>query len=369
MKKTVLYMLFFVFAFAYSAQAQTKIGKNSTELNQSAILELESLDKGLLLPRVILLNTTSWSLAGDQQVAGMLVYNINTRAAGFTDSALFPGTLDGSGLYYWNGEGWVVVDTALSSSNNVLSVVNVLSGTNLMTSINGEKSNALNLRALIPVISTQENKLISTVNGVATSATIINSQSLTAKNGLLTQTINGQSATASVLTAAYNGLTQANGEVQLGGKLDFSTSIATDVNKTLAITGLQASTANTDKVVVIDANTGVLKTKPKAKIVIKSTNYTVLEGDETIFITGSGSIFITLPDASLFEGREISFHRSVDSTGSVTIVPENGNIETISTPDVASVLSNSSTMRPAGLYGSRVTYQSNGIIWFIKYIG
>ena len=59
-----------------------------------------------------------------------------------------------------------------------------------------------------------------------------------------------------VVISANNGLTVTNGNVILGGALTGTTTIVTDANNTLAVTGLQAG-ANTDNVIV--SNAGVLK--------------------------------------------------------------------------------------------------------------
>jgi len=91
-------------AFAQFAKAQVKIGENPTTINKGSILELESANKGLLFPRVALTNTTTWSLAtGSVPVAGMVVFNTKTIAAGFTGTIEYPAILpNGTGLYYWD---------------------------------------------------------------------------------------------------------------------------------------------------------------------------------------------------------------------------------------------------------------------------
>ncbi|RYD98052.1 MAG: hypothetical protein EOP54_08955 [Sphingobacteriales bacterium] len=62
-----------------------------------------------MFPRVNLTNTTTWGLAaGSTPAAGMVVYNIKTIAAGFSGTVAYPAIAgDGTGLYYWDGTGWV----------------------------------------------------------------------------------------------------------------------------------------------------------------------------------------------------------------------------------------------------------------------
>ena len=74
------------------ANAQMKVGNNPTTINGSAVLDVESTDKGLLIPRVNLTSSTMDLDGVAGQATGLLVYNI-----GSTLPAAF---------YYWNGIEW-----------------------------------------------------------------------------------------------------------------------------------------------------------------------------------------------------------------------------------------------------------------------
>jgi hypothetical protein len=78
----------------FSAKAQLKIGSNPTVLNPNAVLEIESTNKGLLLPRIALTNTTSPSPL-TAHVVGMMVYNTATS------NDVVPG------YYYNDGTKWI----------------------------------------------------------------------------------------------------------------------------------------------------------------------------------------------------------------------------------------------------------------------
>lgn len=89
-----------IFAFStISTNAQVKIGSNPTTINTNSVLEMESSNKGLLMPRVALTITTAASPLS-AHVAGMNVYN--TATAG----DVTPGN------YYNNGTKWVRVADA-----------------------------------------------------------------------------------------------------------------------------------------------------------------------------------------------------------------------------------------------------------------
>ncbi|MCU0328892.1 MAG: hypothetical protein MUE53_07870, partial [Chitinophagales bacterium] len=80
--------------------AQVKIGSNPNTINSNAILELESSDKGIILPRVRLTSVFD-SVTVGRHTEGMYVYNLNQRG---TDS-----TRVVPGIYFNNGFRWVRV--------------------------------------------------------------------------------------------------------------------------------------------------------------------------------------------------------------------------------------------------------------------
>lgn len=79
--------------YSTSLSAQVKIGQNPTTINPNAVLEMESNNKGLLLPRLALTSPSSPSPL-TAFVSGMLVYNTAT-----TDSI-------SPGLYYSDSARW-----------------------------------------------------------------------------------------------------------------------------------------------------------------------------------------------------------------------------------------------------------------------
>lgn len=85
--------------------AQVKIGDNPTTLTPSALLELETSNRGILFPRVELNATTQAAMGATstrQAVKGMVVYNLNPTIPG---SATYPAF--GEGVYFFDGTGWV----------------------------------------------------------------------------------------------------------------------------------------------------------------------------------------------------------------------------------------------------------------------
>ena len=97
MKKTLL-AIAATLSFGY-ANAQMKLGNNPTTTNSNALLEMETSNKGLLLPRVALTSTTAFAPLS-AHVAGMAVYN--TATAGDVTP----------GYYFDNGTSWVRLSDA-----------------------------------------------------------------------------------------------------------------------------------------------------------------------------------------------------------------------------------------------------------------
>jgi hypothetical protein len=92
MKRMIFLMLAFLIGGTASMNAQVLIGEGEEPV-PSAVLELRSDDKGLLLPQVEL-NTSDDTSVLTNPEAGMLVCNL-------------AGALK-RGVYYWNGNQWTL---------------------------------------------------------------------------------------------------------------------------------------------------------------------------------------------------------------------------------------------------------------------
>lgn len=86
----------------YSAKAQVNIGSTNPP-DASAALQVSSTIKGFLLPKVSLNNTTTFGLDGNSNTPGLQVFNTNGDISSVT--AQYPALA--SGLYTWDGTGWV----------------------------------------------------------------------------------------------------------------------------------------------------------------------------------------------------------------------------------------------------------------------
>jgi hypothetical protein len=109
MKKKLLFVSAVAILTTLQVKAQTKLGNNPASINSNALLELETSNKGLLLPRVGLSSTTSFAPL-TAHVAGMTVYNTATTGTGAT--AVTPG------YYYNDGAKWLRIGIANAVANN-----------------------------------------------------------------------------------------------------------------------------------------------------------------------------------------------------------------------------------------------------------
>jgi hypothetical protein len=111
-KNLALILMFFITSTCVLAQ---NIGINSTGAAPaaSAMLDISSTDKGLLIPRVALTATNSASPV-TSPATSLLVYN--TATAGTAPDDVVPG------YYFWDGSAWVALVTSASGSTNAWSL-------------------------------------------------------------------------------------------------------------------------------------------------------------------------------------------------------------------------------------------------------
>jgi len=106
-----------------TAIAQVKVGNNPTVINANAVLDIESTNKGMLLPRVALTGTGNFAPLS-AHVAGMSVYN--TATAGnvtpgyyYNDGTKWVRTLS-SDVTIYNSDGSLAANRIVSMNSNTL---------------------------------------------------------------------------------------------------------------------------------------------------------------------------------------------------------------------------------------------------------
>jgi hypothetical protein len=107
-----LFLFIFILLFNFSnifAQGGVAVNNTGVPPDHSAILDVSSNCKGLLIPRVILTSIYD-TITIPNPALSLLVYNFGT--------VLFP-----AGFYYWNGSQWVIISNQNNISNTNPSTV------------------------------------------------------------------------------------------------------------------------------------------------------------------------------------------------------------------------------------------------------
>jgi hypothetical protein len=128
-----------------SSKSIAQVGIGTTTIQPGIMLQVESTNKGVLLPNVNLTSTTVFSPVTGTQTNGLMVYNTNTAGSGST--AVTPG------YYYWDGPNsvWIKMqqknanETALFSNQNTSTNINSGAGvyTDLFANVRFNNNNSL----------------------------------------------------------------------------------------------------------------------------------------------------------------------------------------------------------------------------------
>ncbi len=134
-------LLLLLFILSGDLIAQVKVGDNPTSINPNSVLEIESTNRGVLMPRIPLLSTTNPAPL-TTHIAGMTVYN----TANINDIT--------PGFYYNDGSKWVKFAQNFTVNNgmNISNSNNISLGGNLNepTALGTNNINTLAITGLIP---------------------------------------------------------------------------------------------------------------------------------------------------------------------------------------------------------------------------
>jgi len=282
MKINQIPLLLLFFVCTLSVHAQNKVGDNPSVIQPGSLLELESLTKGLRLPRIPLNDVNLWTLDG-VGVSGMMIYNeLGTEP---------------KGLYYWS-----------TDSNKWVQVVNKDELPALIAAYNAANTTVTN--------KSTGNTLVTTVNGVVAAPTpIVNTNTLTGAANKITSTVNGK-----VADLAFNSGTvlntigfAADGKIvmQDSRNLTLEHSITNDNNNKIVST----INGNEQKTPIISGNTLIAASSSITSIVngVLSNSLTPQDGtlDKIIGFTTDGQLqkqsVALIPITNTLEGSSSTF--------------------------------------------------------------
>jgi len=158
--KRLLFFLFLFLILNHQSEGQNNVGinDNNSSPNSSAMLDVYSTNKGLLIPRIAL-STSATALPVSGPVSSLLVYN--TATAG----DVFPG------YYYWNATKWVRL-TANTDPEKNLSLVSKSANTTLLKTENMIVATG-NIILSLPTVTSADDGLEITVKNTGTFTDLI----------------------------------------------------------------------------------------------------------------------------------------------------------------------------------------------------
>ncbi|MHC1776305.1 MAG: hypothetical protein AB9834_12940 [Lentimicrobium sp.] len=137
-----LFILLFL-AAGLSASSQVAINADGSDPDNSAMLDVKSIDKGLLIPRVALTGTLDVATIASPATS-LLIYN--TATAGTSPDNVTPG------YYYWNGNAWTTLANSPWTVNGNDIYANITGNAGIGTTLPDDKLHlfdSVNLRILI----------------------------------------------------------------------------------------------------------------------------------------------------------------------------------------------------------------------------
>ena len=310
---TFLMLLFFA---NLSAQIVQKFGDNSFTIDSNAVLELESTNKGLLLPRVALTSTSSISPMTGTLTSGMTVYN--TATAGDVTP----------GFYYYSVNKWVrVADNSSVPASSITGTLGVANGGTGATTAAG---------ALTNLGAQSTSNLSSNVTTNTGSTTMYPSVSAVESY-----------VTSQVAAATPDASTTVKGKIQLAGDLSgtaASPSIAANAVTSAKI--LDGEIVNAD----ISATAGIVDTKlatiaTAGKVSNSATTATSANTVSTIVLRdGSGNFSAGAITATGFSGNgsaltNVTATTNANLTGAITSIGNATSLGTFTSANLATALS------------------------------
>jgi hypothetical protein len=151
-KMFLILITFLLSGFFVTSPAQVKItDRVDVTMNANSLLELESTNKGLLIPRVAINNLNQADPLTAPVPTGMLVYST--------------GGLVPDGFYYWNGSKWI--DLTLTETPLTKSVSTTLSKTETFVLASGD------ITLTLPVVTSADNGQSITIKNIGSFLNLI----------------------------------------------------------------------------------------------------------------------------------------------------------------------------------------------------
>ncbi|MEW2920936.1 hypothetical protein AB1A65_05665 [Muricauda sp. ANG21] len=294
---TYIFTLLVLLLNGYLGMTQVKIGQNLQTIHPSSILELESNSKAFVLTRV----------SQDEMIAivplpGALVFNTDTQCIHMFDGGQWENLCD---------KGVSITASEIMPTGNQEGDIWIDTSQDLLFFWNGTAFIPIGRTPYrgsgAPMTSIVPNPLAGDIYvdiGSGDLYTYDGSNWLIQGNGIL----------------ANNGITESDtNTIELGGTLIKPTTITTDNTNTLAIQGLEITHELSNRVVVMDAATGVLRATPMS---------TIMQREETVIVANDGQNQFSTP-LQIINEKKIDVYRNgiridftVVGSNTIELVPD-----------------------------------------------
>lgn len=122
---------FFLFGIVFSSISQIKIGDNPSTTHGSTVLEIESTNKGVLIPRIALTGALDVTTIATPAIS-LLIFNTSNAGSTLSLDTIIPG------YHYWNGTRWLRLVTEGSNSWDLTGNAGTIAGTNFVGTVDDQ---------------------------------------------------------------------------------------------------------------------------------------------------------------------------------------------------------------------------------------
>jgi len=256
-------------AFGFNALKNVTTGIQNTAVGRFALRDVSTGNDNVAMGNRTLENLTlgSGNIAVGRSVMPGLTTGSNNISIGTSSSLQIKPDASSNTVIGAQAGGSILPGMGIGSSN-------VLIGYQVGSTHTGDNRLMIdNSGTNTPLIDGDFATRILTINNTLKVADLATGAATTTGNRPVVAGADGQLRIGEVVasTTADNGLTKTGDNLQLGGALINPTTITADVTNTLAIAGLQTGAA-TDKIVVTDPTTGVLKTVDQSTMIVEPWN-------------------------------------------------------------------------------------------------
>lgn len=340
--KNKIFTFLLILACSTNLSFGQNVGINATGTapNTSAMLDVESTTRGLLIPRVSLTAINNNAPIGASVATSLLVYNTNTAGTGAT--AVSPG------YYYWDGSKWVALvgpngkDWALEGNAGTTASTNFI-GTTDAVDLQFRTNNTNRMRIM--------NSTYPTV-GIGTTAPVVN---LSGNSSVLHVHDGGTSFGSQLILS-----THSTADGQRTGLINFAATQATNDRRSASIESYLTAASGTNVSGDLRFFTNNANTFAERMRIISSGVVGIGTTNPSISNNGSSAVDkLNIVSSSAAAGVPLVEITNTGATGLSTVASNNNNTNSFNSL-VGLSFYNGNTFLPSAVLGQMTTTNGSG---------